>query len=236
MTEAGEGFSVSCSHGVVLIPSEAKSLSDALRIADDRMYLNKQENRPGTDRQSIDVLISVLEERDSALAHHLADVADLAEAVGRRLQVPEPQLAAIRQAAELHDVGKLAIPEEILGKPGPLAEDEWGFVRRHTVIGERILGSAPVLAEAAKIVRSTHERWDGMGYPDRLAGTEIPQGARIISVCDAFDAMTSHRPYATALTREDGLRELFRCAGTQFDYEVVEAFAAVQSDLTELVA
>ncbi len=236
LTEAGEGFSVSCSLGVVLIPSEAKSLSDALRIADDRMYLNKQENRPGTDRQSIDVLISVLEERDSALAHHLADVADLAEAVGRRLRVPEAQLAAIRQAAELHDVGKLAIPEEILGKPGPLAEDEWGFVRRHTVIGERILGSAPVLAEAAKIVRSTHERWDGMGYPDRLAGTEIPQGARIISVCDAFDAMTSHRPYATALTREDGLRELFRCAGTQFDYEVVEAFAAVQSDLTELVA
>jgi HD-GYP domain-containing protein (c-di-GMP phosphodiesterase class II) len=104
------------------------------------------------------------------------------------------------------------------------------------VIGERILGSAPVLAEAAKIVRSTHERWDGMGYPDRLAGTDIPQGARIISVCDAFDAMTSHRPYAEALTREDGIRELFRCAGTQFDYEVVEAFAAVQSDLTELVA
>ncbi len=236
LTEAGEGFSVSCSLGVVLIPSEARSLSEAFRIADDRMYLNKQENRPGTDRQSIDVLISVLEERDSALAHHLADVADLAEAVGRRLQVPEPQLAAIRQAAELHDVGKLAIPEEILGKPGPLAEDEWGFVRRHTVIGERILGSAPVLAEAAKIVRSTHERWDGMGYPDQLAGTDIPRGARIIAVCDAFDAMTSHRPYAAALTREGALQELFRCAGTQFDYECVEAFAAVQSDLTELVA
>jgi two-component system cell cycle response regulator len=236
LTAEGEGFSVSCSHGAVLIPSEAEDLTEALRIADDRMYANKQRNRPGTDRQSIDVLISVLEERDSALAHHLADVADLAEAVGRRLRVPEPQLAAIRQAAELHDVGKLAIPEEILGKPGPLAEDEWGFVRRHTVIGERILGSAPVLAEAAKIVRSTHERWDGMGYPDRLAGADIPLGARIISVCDAFDAMTSNRPYAAALTREDALRELFRCSGTQFDAGVVEAFAAVQADLTELVA
>jgi two-component system cell cycle response regulator len=236
LTEEGEGFSVQCSFGAALIPSEAVDLTEALRIADDRMYLNKQQNRPGADRQSIDVLISVLEERDSALAHHLADVADLAEAVGRRLQVPEPELAAIRQAAELHDVGKLAIPEEILGKPGPLAEDEWGFVRRHTVIGERILGSAPVLAGAAKIVRSTHERWDGMGYPDRLAGTDIPQGARIIAVCDAFDAMTSHRPYAAALTPEDALRELFRCAGTQFDAEVVEAFAAVQADLTELVA
>ncbi|HMJ00621.1 MAG TPA: diguanylate cyclase [Gaiellaceae bacterium] len=236
LTAEGEGFSVTCSYGAVLIPSEAEDLTEALRIADDRMYADKQRNHPGTDRQSIDVLISVLEERDSALAHHLADVADLAEAVGRRLHVPEPQLAAIRQAAELHDVGKLAIPEEILGKPGPLAEDEWAFVRRHTVIGERILGSAPVLAEAATIVRSTHERWDGMGYPDRLAGVDIPLGARIISVCDAFDAMTSNRPYATALTREEAMRELFRCAGTQFDAEVVEAFAAVQADLTKLVA
>jgi two-component system cell cycle response regulator len=236
LTEEGEGFSVSCSFGAALIPSEAKDLTEALRLADDRMYFNKQQNQPGADRQSIDVLISALEERDSALAHHLADVADLAEAVGRRLRVPEPQLVALRQAAELHDVGKLAIPEEILGKAGPLAEDEWGFVRRHTVIGERILGSAPVLAEAAKIVRSTHERWDGMGYPDRLAGADIPLGARIICVCDAFDAMTSHRPYAAALTREDAMRELFRCAGTQFDAEVVEAFAAVQADLTELVA
>jgi two-component system cell cycle response regulator len=104
------------------------------------------------------------------------------------------------------------------------------------VIGERILGSAPVLAEAATIVRSTHERWDGMGYPDRLAGVDIPLGARIISVCDAFDAMTSNRPYAAALAPEDAMRELFRCAGTQFDAEVVEAFAAVQADLTKLVA
>jgi diguanylate cyclase (GGDEF)-like protein len=236
LTEDGEGFSVSCSFGAVLIPSEAEDLTEALRIADDRMYLNKQRNQPGADRQSIDVLISVLEERDSELAHHLADVADLAEAVGRRLKVPEQQLAALRQAAELHDVGKLAIPEEILGKPGPLAEDEWGFIRRHTVIGERILGSAPALDAAAKIVRSTHERWDGTGYPDRLAGADIPLGARIISVCDAFDAMTSHRPYAAPLGHEDALRELFRCAGTQFDAEVVEAFAAVQADLTELVA
>jgi two-component system cell cycle response regulator len=124
----------------------------------------------------------------------------------------------------------------ILGMPGPLAEDEWGFVRRHTVIGERILGSAPALGLAAKIVRSTHERWDGTGYPDRLARAEIPLGSRIISVCDAFDAMTSDRPYAAALAHADALRELFRCAGTQFDPEVVEAFASVQSDLAELVA
>ncbi len=237
LTEEGEGFSVSCSFGSVLMPAEAEELTEALRMADDRMYLHKQRNRPGADRQSIDVLVSVLQERDARLASHLADVADLAEAVSRRLDVSGPQLQTIRQAAELHDVGKLAIPEEILGKPGSLTEDEWEFVRRHTLIGERILASAPALEAAAKIVRSTHERWDGTGYPERLAGGAIPLGARIICVCDAFNAMTSHRPYATRVTREAALGELFSCAGTQFDPEVVEAFAAVQSDLrTELVA
>jgi two-component system, cell cycle response regulator len=237
LSEEGEGFSVRCSYGSVLMPAEASDLTEALRIADDRMYLQKQRNRPSADRQSIDVLVSVLNERDARLAHHLAGVADLAEAASRRLEVPEPQLGTLRQAAELHDVGKLAIPEEILGKPGPLSEDEWEFVRRHTLIGERILGAAPALGAAAKLVRSTHERWDGTGYPDRLVGSKIPLGARIIAVCDAFDAMTSLRPYAEPLSAEDTIRELFRCAGTQFDPEVVEAFAAVQSDVNaELVA
>ncbi|MEP6910467.1 MAG: diguanylate cyclase [Actinomycetota bacterium] len=237
LTEEGEGFAVTCSFGAVLMPAEAQGLSEALRIGDDRMYLHKQRNHAGADRQSVDVLVSVLEERDSQLASHLAGVADLAEVVARRLQVPAPQLVTIRQAAELHDVGKLAIPEEILAKRGPLSDDEWEFVRRHTVIGERILGSAPALSAAAKIVRSTHERWDGTGYPDRLAGDKIPLGARIISVCDAFDAMTSERPYAEAVTHIEALSELFHHAGTQFDATVVEAFAEVQSDLNaELVA
>ena len=236
LCEEGEGFIVCCSRGSVLIPGEAAELTEALRTADNRMYLHKQRHRGTSDRQSVDVLISVLEERDSQLANHLADVADLAEAVARRLKVPPNQIHTIRQAAELHDVGKLAIPEEILNKPGSLTEDEWEFVKRHTVIGQRILGSAPTLGGAAKIVRSTHERWDGAGYPDQLAGNEIPLGARIIAVCDAFDAMMSRRPYAPALRQESAMRELFRCAGKQFDPEVVEAFAAVQSDLTELVA
>jgi HD-GYP domain-containing protein (c-di-GMP phosphodiesterase class II) len=151
--------------------------------------------------------------------------------------MPAAELATLRQAAELHDVGKLAIPEEILNKPGPLSEDEWEFVRRHTVIGERILNAAPALEVAATIVRSTHERWDGTGYPDQLAGEAIPVAARIIAVCDAFDAMTSSRPYAPARTPQEAIRELVRCSGTQFDPTVVNAFAAVHADLTaELVA
>jgi HD-GYP domain-containing protein (c-di-GMP phosphodiesterase class II) len=221
----------------VIVPNEASALTEALRIADDRMYMHKQRRRPSAERQSVDVLVSVLQERDSLLAHHLADVADLAEAVSRRLNVETTDLQTIRQAAELHDVGKLAIPEEILSKPGPLTEDEWEFVKRHTVIGERILASAPALRAAAEIVRSSHERWDGGGYPDKLRAGEIPLGARIISVCDAFDAMTSARPYASSLSRQEAIRELLRCSGTQFDPDVVEAFADVQADLiAELVA
>ena len=106
-------------------------------------------------------------------------------------------------------------------------------MRRHTLIGERILASASALRPAGEIVRSSHERWDGKGYPDRLRGGEIPLGARIIAVCDAFDAMTSMRPYASIRSRQEAIRELLRCAGTQFDPQVVDAFADVQADLTE---
>jgi two-component system cell cycle response regulator len=233
----GEGFSINCSYGSVLLPEEAGRVSDALRIADGRMYVHKNRHRPTAGRQSMDVLLRVLHERDSDLGRHLAGVADLVEAVGRRLRVPTEQLETLRQAAELHDVGKVAIPEPILSKPGALTEAEWEFVRRHTVIGERILAAAPALGQVARLVRSTHERFDGTGYPDALKGHEIPLGARIIGVCDAFDAMTSERAHAPSRTAAEALRELLRCAGTQFDPEVVEAFMEVHAEVrADLVA
>jgi two-component system, cell cycle response regulator len=237
LTEEGEGFSVRCSLGSVLMPAEASDLTEALRIADDRMYLHKQRNRSTPERQGVEAVVSSLNARDPRLVHYPSGVAELAEAVSRRLHVPEPELRTLRQAAELHDVGKLAIPEEILNKPGPLSNDEWEFVRRHTLIGERILGAASTLGAAGKLVRSTHEHWDGSGYPDGLASSEIPLGARIIAVCDSFEAMTSPRPYAEPISTQAAIRELVRCAGSQFDPEVVNAFAAVQAELiAELVA
>ena len=237
LADEGEGFSVRCSLGAVLMPAEASDLTGALRIADERMYLDKQRNRPRDEGKSIDGLVSSLAQRESRIVRRPAGVADLAEAVSRRLRLPEPELETLRQAAELHDVGKFAIPEEILNKAEPLTDDEWAFVRRHTLIGERILVATPTLGAAGKIVRSTHEHWDGTGYPDGLANSEIPLGARIIAVCDSFDAMTSPRPYAEQLSQQQAIRELLRCAGTQFDPEVVQAFAAVQADLiAELVA
>jgi two-component system, cell cycle response regulator len=119
------------------------------------------------------------------------------------------------------------VPDQILTKPGPLDPDEWEIVRRHPAAGERILRAAPALAGVARIVRATHERFDGRGYPDRLAGNEIPLGARIIAVCAAFDAIISARPYAAPRTPQQAAEELRRCAGTQFDPAAVDAFLAV---------
>jgi two-component system, cell cycle response regulator len=133
---------------------------------------------------------------------------------------------AVARASALHDIGKLAIPEEILEKPELLTTEEWKFVGQHTVIGERILAAAPSMAACAKIVRSSHETRDGTGYPDGLAGEQIPLEARIIFACDAFEAMTTTRPYRRARTPGYAIAELQRCAGTQFDPDVVHALVA----------
>ena len=124
-------------------------------------------------------------------------------------------------------MGKVAIPDAILNKAGRLSDEEWGFMRRHTLIGERIVAAAPALGQVARLVRSSHERWDGDGYPDGTAGEDIPLGARVVAVCDAYDAIVSDRPYRAARSAEEALAELQRCAGTQFDPAVVAAFAAV---------
>jgi diguanylate cyclase (GGDEF)-like protein len=230
LSEHGDGFSITAASGVVVIPDEARDASEAMRVADQRMYARKLSSRPGPDRQSKDVLVRVLAERYPELGDHLEGVADLAEAVAAKLGLGEQETAAVRHAAALHDIGKVAIPDSILSKPAALDEDEWAFMRTHTLIGERILGGAPALAPLGRLVRSSHEHMDGAGYPDGLTGEEIPLGARIIAVCDAYDAMLSPRPYSPARTRVEALAELRRCAGSQFDPAVVEAFAAVAAD------
>ena len=197
------------------------------------MYAQKSRGRTSAGRQSTEVLLQVLSERDPALGTHLDDVTFLCEAVATTLGLSDEEITPLLQAASLHDVGKAAIPDSILNKPGPLDHGEWEFMRRHTLIGERILSAAPALSEAARLVRASHERWDGDGYPDGLAGEEIPLGARIIAVSDAFDAMTSARPYRDAIEAAAALAELRRCAGTQFDPRVVNAFGRALFDLAE---
>ncbi|MEA2123747.1 MAG: hypothetical protein QOI80_529, partial [Solirubrobacteraceae bacterium] len=224
LSEVGEAFTIGCSFGRAAIPDEAITPDAALQLADQRMY-DEKVGRASSSRQSTDVLLTVLNERNPELLQHLTKVAGLAEEVAHRLRVPEPDIKWIRIAAELHDVGKMAIPDAILHKPGPLSDDEWVFMRRHTLIGERIIRSAPSLAPAAQLVRSSHERYDGAGYPDGLRSEEIDIGAGIIAVCDAYDAMVDDRIYSPAVSPEAALVELRRCAATQFDPAVVDAFA-----------
>jgi HD-GYP domain-containing protein (c-di-GMP phosphodiesterase class II) len=194
------------------------------------MYAQKQRRDSSAGRQSRDVLLRALAERDPDLVDHVADVAALAVDAARLLGLPEHEVDQIRHAAELHDVGKVAIPDAILQKAEPLDEDEWAFVRQHTIVGERIIAAAPALAHVARLVRSSHERWDGDGYPDGLRGEEIPVGARIVAVCDALAAMLTDRPYRLAVGLPAALEELERCAGSQFDPAVV---AAVKTALTQ---
>jgi diguanylate cyclase (GGDEF)-like protein len=225
LSEHGPGFAISASYGAILLPQDSQDVSEAMRLVDQRMYAQKTSSRRSPDRQTRDVLLRALQERNPELAERHAAVARLVDAVAERMGLPAQDRAQLRQAAELHDVGKMAIPEQILHKPGPLDDDEWAFVRRHPLIGERIIGAAPALAQAAKLVRSTHERVDGGGYPDGLAGEQIPLGARVIAVCDAFTAMTSPRSYAAELSVAAAVAELRRAAGTQFDQVVVDALA-----------
>jgi HD-GYP domain-containing protein (c-di-GMP phosphodiesterase class II) len=221
-TENGEAFQIGCSWGVVLLPDEASTAEDALRLADQRMYERKAASRTSASRQIADVLVQVMSERDLGLHDHSSGVARLVQLTTIELGLPEFEVSCARLAAELHDIGKAAIPEEILNKPAPLDAEELEFIRRHTLIGERILRAAPSLVHAADLVRSSHEWVDGTGYPDGLQGDEIPLGARIIAVCDAFDAMTSQRPYRDAMTEKAALAELRRWAGTQFDAAIVD--------------
>ena len=230
LAEHGEGFSISAAYGAVLLPDEVNDPQDALRLADQRMYENKQGARLTASEQSSGVLLRALSERHPKLGAPSAGVADLSEAVARQLGLPEEEAARTRLAGALHEIGKMAIPDVILEKPGPLTDDEWTFVRTHTVIGERILHAATALRYVAGLVRSSSERFDGRGYPDGLAGTDIPLISRIVLVCDAFDAMTSQRPYADALTIEAAVAELQRHAGTQFDPIVVAALVDVLAD------
>jgi diguanylate cyclase (GGDEF)-like protein len=231
LTEHGGGFSITASYGAILLPQESQDVTEAMQLVDQRMYAQKTSKRRSPERQTRDVLLRALQERNPELAQRHAEVARLVVAAAERMGLPHDEHTQLRQAAELHDVGKLGIPEELLHKPGPLDAEEWAFVRRHPLIGERIIGAAPALAGAAKLVRATHERFDGSGYPDGLTGDQIPLGARIIAVCDAFTAMTSSRSYAAQRTIPEAIAELRRCAGSQFDPAVVDALSELIVEL-----
>jgi two-component system, cell cycle response regulator len=224
LSERGTGFSITASWGKVLIPVEVTTPTDALRVADRRMYAKKGRRADSARSQTRGVLLRMLHEREPDLERHLDGVGHLAAAFGKALALDAEEQDVIVRAAELHDIGKIGIPDEILHKRDALTSEEWELMRKHPIIGERVLDAAPALRPVATVVRSTHERWDGAGYPDGLAGRDIPLGARAILICDAYNAMTEGRPYRPPLSSDDALEEMRRAAGTQFDPDLVRVF------------
>ncbi len=234
LTDQGDGFRIDAAHGLVLMPGEGTDPELALRLADQRMYALKNGGRVSAELQTANALMQMLTERHPDLGDHCDGVADLARDTARLLGLDDNQLEDVALAARMHDIGKAAVPEAILNKPGPLNAGEWEIMKRHSAVGESILRAAPALQGVASMVRSSHEKVDGTGHPDGLTGEQIPLGARIVAVCDAYDAIIGNRPYSTARTSAEATAELYRCAGSHFDTDVVEAFVAALAERSRL--
>ena len=239
---------ITVSAGIAVAPNHTRDRDELLRLVDSALYWAKEygKNRArayrpdvielaelkrlasGPDRaarfRAAASLARAVDARNAYTGSHSQRVAELAARVARRMDLPEDQIELTRLAASLHDLGKLAIPEELLRKPGPLTEPERMILERHPQIGFRMLESLGVDTVADWVLHH-HERWDGSGYPDGLPGDQIPLGARIIFVADAYDAMTSECVYRRRVSPQEAVEELERCSGTQFDPAIVSAFA-----------
>jgi HD-GYP domain-containing protein (c-di-GMP phosphodiesterase class II) len=181
-------------------------------------------------------LLELVEESAPEVAAHMERTARIARLFALELDLGGQLLEVVVRTARVHDVGKLAIPPWVLEKSGPLTQYERALMEAHSVIGQKILERKPALVRLGPLVRATHERWDGNGYPDRIKGPAIPLPSRIVAVCDAFDAMTNPRPYRGPVNRGTALEELCRGAGTQFDPGVIETFLCVFDDSVDRCA
>lgn len=215
-------FVLLSSMGALAFASASRALRVSARYDETVLQVEEVERSYRSLRQ---VMTTAMDLRDQVTGGHSDRVVELSLELGRSLDLPEEQLHHLEWAAFLHDIGKVRVDEDILTKPGPLDAGEWGEMQQHPYFSYSILTRVDALREAAEIVYCHHERYDGMGYPRRLQGTEIPLEARIFSVADAYDAMVSERPYRDALSHDHAIREIINHAGTQFDPQVVVVFA-----------
>ncbi|HEV2654443.1 MAG TPA: diguanylate cyclase, partial [Ktedonobacteraceae bacterium] len=247
--EALIAIPITASFGVATYPLDGTTSKELIERADAAMYAAKQAGRNRVclpdeedlvaqdlsisqqmtlETRTVQVLSTVAALHDQCTHTHALRMQDMAEATARVLSRSEEEVQLIRLAAQLHDIGKMGIPDTILNKPGPLTPEEWAIMQSHPRMGQQILTQAGGRLDLiSHIVVAHHERWDGQGYPYGLAQQEIPLGARILSVVDSYDAMTSTRPYREACSSEQALAELQRCAGSQYDPLVVAAFFQV---------
>lgn len=173
----------------------------------------------------VDALAAAVDAKDSYTCGHSARVAEMSLAIAKEMNLSEEEQYLIHIGAHLHDVGKIGVPDAVMSKPGRLTNEEFRLIKEHPVIGYHIVSKVKILQTVSLIVRHHHERIDGSGYPDGLAGAAIPLGARIVAVADAFDAMTTNRTYKVSMSISHALQELVRCSGTQFDQNIVTVFA-----------
>ncbi len=249
----GGGIRLSCSIGIACYPTEALEQEELMNAADQAMYAAKrlgrnqvrrandplvqalllEQNMEGGREETamagvVEALTRLMEVHDSSTGHHSLKVSELLISMTQNLILSTAEAQMIALAGRLHDIGKISIPDSILHKPGKLTEEEWVIMRTHSAIGAEVVSSVPVLRPLASVIRAHHERWDGQGYPDKLAGEAIPFGARMIAVVDTYMAMTTDRPYQKACSHDQAMAELKRCAGTQFDPQMVEAMEHLQ--------
>jgi GGDEF domain-containing protein len=221
LNETGDGFQISCDVGSASLPTETSVPREALELAARRAAKAAGERHVRSGRRAPADAIEALR-----LVRSRQDVATLAVAIARRLGVPEAQIEHIENAMHLCDVGNVAVPRAVLSYPGKITGPEWQFIHLHTLVGARLIAGPLGMEAVAGLVRHSHERWDGAGYPDGLSGEAIPLGSRIVFVCSAFHDMTSERPHNPALEPLDAVAQLERGAGSQFDPAVVKAFRA----------
>lgn len=229
-----EPIKPSISLGFSVRYSKDQLMTDIFKEADDYMYKRKLLESKSTRSSIIESLQKTLEETTFETREHAKRLEILSIQLGKELRLPENNLDDLLLLAMLHDIGKIAIPKEILTKSGKLSEREWNIIKRHPEIGYQIAISSPELRGIAQLILSHHERWDGTGYPQKLKEKEIPLLARIVSIVDSFDAMTQDRSYHEGITKDEALKEIKRCAGTQFDPYIVERFINIMKEKKEV--
>lgn len=217
-SDGAAAFDEEKSNLITFIAEQAAGAIYRAKVSD-RLHVSQTE--------TVLALSKAIETRDDCTGSHSTRMTTLAERIAAACHCTDEEIRTIRWAGMLHDIGKIGIPDEVLRRPGPLDEAEWAIVRQHPDVGAEIVLMVSNLAPVAELIRAHHERYDGKGYPRNLLGEEIPLGARILTVCDAYTAMTDQRSYRQAITHEEALAELKRCAGSHFDPRVVEAFLSL---------